>query len=435
MFQKLHRQMTFFCSAITGAILIGLSIACLLFAKKAIVQTGYSAFQKELGSVLTNIQSQEYISHQWLRQMQRQHHFTIFLYDNGEPLYFERLQTDTSDSLRDAVLAETDMDIFQSSDGLSTYHEEFPFRVSAKEQYYASVGYLTRRSGRISFAILYDRTHQTGQLTLLTLFVIGADIITFLLLVLFSWSFTGRMLLPLETSQKKQKTFVAAASHELRSPLAVMLSGLESAEKAETPEEQHHFFSLIRQEGQRMQHLIADMLTLASADAHGINLHLSDYSPDDFLLSVYEKHEQLALARQISLQLALLDDTYITCRMDGERITQLLSILVDNALSYTPADGKILLLLSQTEKRTTFAVANNGPSIPDDEKEHIFERFYRADSAHTDNGHFGLGLCTAQEIAKAHHGRITILDLCDCAILPESFPREHGVVFLFTIAA
>ncbi len=434
MFQKLHRQMTFFCSAITGAILIGLSTACLLFAGKAITQTGYSAFQKELVSVLTNIQSQEYISHQWLKQMQSQNHFTIFLYDNGEPLYYERLQKDAPDSLRDAVLAETDLDIFNSREGLSTCHEEFPFRVSAGEQYYASAGYLTRGSGRISFVILYDRTHQTKQLALLTLFVIGADLVTLFLLVLFSWFFTGRMLLPLETSQKKQKTFVAAASHELRSPLAVMLSALESAGKAENPKEQQHFFSLIRQEGGRLQHLISDMLTLASADAQGINLQLSDYSPDDFLLSVYEKHEQLALAGQISLQPVLLEDTYSPCRMDGERITQLLSILMDNALSYTPAGGKILLLLTQTKGRTTFAVANNGPSIPDEEKEHIFERFYRADSAHSDNGHFGLGLCTAQEIAKAHHSRITILDLCDCGILPEGFPREHGVVFLFTVA-
>lgn len=433
MFQKLHRQMTFFCSAITGAILIGLSIACLLFAKKAIVQTGYSAFQKELGSLLTNLQSQDFISHQWLRQMQNQHHFTIFLYDNGEPLYFERLQTNTSDSLRDAVLAETDMDIFQSRDGLSTYHEEFPFRVSAKEQYYASAGYLTRGNGRISFVILYDRTHQTGQLTLLTLFVIGADIITFLLLVFFSWFFTGQMLLPLETSQKKQKTFVAAASHELRSPLAVMLSGLESAEKAETPEEQHHFFSLIRQEGQRMQHLISDMLTLASADAHGIKLHPAELQPDELLLSVYEKYEPLALSGQISLQFELSENNYKTCHADRERITQLLSILMDNALSYTPAGGKILLFLTQSKGCTVFAVADNGSSIPDEEKAHIFERFYRADAAHSDNGHFGLGLCTAKEIAKAHRGTLMVQDLKDCALLPEGFREEQGVVFLFTV--
>lgn len=429
MFRTLHRQMTFFCSAVIGAILIGLGAVCLLFAKKAVVQTSYTAFQKELGTVLTNIQSQDYISHQWLRQMQDAHHFIIFLYDNGEPLYYERLSADRPNELVDAVLNKTNRDIFRMQDGLFTMHEEFLFSFSAKERYYASVGYLTRGKGQISFVILYDLTQQTRELTRLTVLVVGACMITLLLLILFSWRFTGRMLVPLELSQKKQQQFVAAASHELRSPLAVMLSGLESVEKAENEAERRHFLSLIRQEGIRMQHLISDMLVLANADARGMTLHMDDLMPDDLLLSVYEKFEPLARENQISFQFLLLKDEFSSCRADNERITQLLTILVDNALSYTPAGGKILLLVTQSGKETVFAVADNGLSISDEEKKHIFERFYRADSSHTDHTHFGLGLCTAQEIAKAHRGRLTVSDLADCVLLPANFPRESGVVF------
>lgn len=431
MFQKLHRQMTFFCAAITGAILIGLSSVCLLFARRAIVQTGYTAFQKELGSVLTNLQSQSYISHQWLGQMQDRHHFTIFLYDNGEPIYFERLQTEDRKALRDAVLQQMGQDVLSPSDGLLAQHEESTFRVSPKERYYVSAGYLTRGSGHISFVILYDLSHQTAQLTRLTLLICGADLVTLALLALFSWLFTGRMLLPLEISQKKQQQFVAAASHELRAPLAVMLSGLESAKKAETFDEQRHFFSLIRQEGKRMQHLISDMLLLANADAHGMTLRIGELMPDDFLLSVYEKYEPLALHRHISMQLSIPENDCSALCADKERLTQLLAILLDNAISYTPAGGKILLLLAQDKGQTIFAVADNGPSIPGEEKDRIFERFYRADKAHTDHEHFGLGLCTAREIARAHHGRLTVHDLSDCTLLPESFPNESGVVFVF----
>lgn len=431
MFHKLHRQMTFFCALVTGIILIALSMICLLFARQAMVQTGYTAFQKELGSVLTTLQSQQYIPHQWLKEMQSSHQFTIFLYDNGEPLYYERLQPEQNDDLREAVFAKTNLDIFQKSNGLNTQHEEFAIRVSAKERYYASAGYLTHGSGLISFIILYDLKHQTGQLTRLTFLILGADLFTLILLALFSWFFTGRMLLPLELSQKKQQQFVAAASHELRAPLAVMLSSLESAEKAQTPGERHHFLSLIRQEGKRMQHLITDMLLLANADAQGMSLHLTEVPADDLLLSVYEKYEPLALAAEVTLQFALLDDDYTSFRGDRERMTQLLSILLNNALSYTPAGGKILLLLTQKNGRTTFAVADNGPSIPDEEKLRIFDRFYRIDDSHTDHEHFGLGLCTAQEIAKAHHGRITVQNPTDCPLLPKSFPRETGVVFLF----
>lgn len=91
--------------------------------------------------------------------------------------------------------------------------------------------------------------------------------------------------------------------------------------------------------------------------------------------------------------------------------------------------GKILLLLSQSAHHTIFAVADDGPSIPKEEKAHIFERFYRTDHAHTDHNHFGLGLCTAQEIVRAHHGKILVHDPCDCSLLPEGFPQDRGVVF------
>lgn len=429
MFQKLHRQLTFFCAVIIGAILLALSLVCLLFAQKAIVQTGYSAFQKELVSVIASLQSQDYISHQWLKQMQQQHHFTIYLYDNETPVYYDRLQNRHWADLRDAVLKKSGTTIFQNREGQTIAHKELTFHVSTRETYYASVGYVLHADGQIRFVILYDTSHQTGQIRHLAIGVLIADFVTLLLLILFSWFFTGRMVQPLETAQKKQQQFIAAASHELRSPLTVMLSGLETVEKADSTVERHHFLSLIRQEGLRMQHLIADMLLLANADARGILLHKTMVSPDDLLLSVYEKYETLASSKGIFLQFSIPDSMYRNCLFDIERMTQVLSIFMDNALSYTPQGGKILLLLSQSKQHTTFAVADNGPDIPDDEKEHIFERFYRADSSHTDHDHFGLGLCTALEIIRAHHGTILVQDLCDCTLLQDIFPQKNGVVF------
>lgn len=355
MFQKLHRQLTFFCTVITGTILVALSLVCLLFAKKAIVQTGYTAFQKELVSVITSIQSQEYISHQWLKQMQAQHHFIIYLYDNEASVYYDRLQDSHWEDLRNAVLKKSGTDIFNVKDGQLIAHKELTYRSSARETYYASVGYLLRGNGQIRFVILYDTSHQTGQIAHMTIGVFAADLITFLLLILFSWFFTGRMVQPLEISQKKQQQFVAAASHELRSPLTVMLSGLETVEKSEAPTERHHFLSLIRQEGLRMQHLIADMLLLANADARGISLQINDTAPDDLLLCVYEKYENLAASKGISLQFSLGDAAYRDCALDTERITQVLSILMDNALSYTP----------QGEKSCCFCLSpRTTPSLP-----------------------------------------------------------------------
>lgn len=429
MFKKLHRQLTFFCSAITGAILLALSLVCLLFAQKAITQTGYTSFQKELVSVIASLQSQEYISHQWLKQMQDQHHFTIYLYDNQDPIYYDRLQDPHWEDLRNAVLKKSGTDIFTNTAGQTIAHKELTYRVSAKETYYTSVGYVLRGDGQIRFVILYDKSHQTRQIFHMTIGVITADFVTLFLLFLFSWIFTGRMVQPLEISQKKQQQFVAAASHELRSPLAVMLSGLETVEKADSIEERHHFLSLIREEGLRMQHLITDMLLLANADARGITLQTASVAPDDLLLSVYEKYESLAGSKGISLQFSLPDTSYRKCTLDIERITQVLSILMDNALSYTPQSGKILLLVTQSANHTMFAVADNGPSISPEEKAHIFDRFYRAESSHTDHDHFGLGLCTAQEIVRTHHGKILVQNPCHCTWIREVFPQDNGVVF------
>ena len=180
-----------------------------------------------------------------------------------------------------------------------------------------------------------------------------------------------------------------------------------------------------------MQHLISDMLLLANTDANGMPLHIETLLPDDFLLSVYEKYEQLALSKQISLQFLVPECDCTPIRADRERLTQLFSILLDNAISYTPAGGKVLLLLTQVKGQTTFAVADDGPVIPDEEKSRIFDRFYRADKSHTDCEHFGLGLSTALEIAKAHHGRLTVKNPSDCPHLADIFPQEKGVVFLF----
>ena len=122
------------------------------------------------------------------------------------------------------MLKKCGTDIFTGKDEQTIAHKELTYRSSARETYYASVGYLLRGNGQIRFVILYDTSHQTGQIAHMTIGVFAADLITFLLLILFSWFFTGRMVQPLEISQKKQQQFVAAASHELRSPLTVMLS-------------------------------------------------------------------------------------------------------------------------------------------------------------------------------------------------------------------
>lgn len=424
MFPKLHRQMAFFCTLVTGGIFLLLSLVCFSFAQNSIRQNGYASFLKEQATLLSNLQSQDVISHQWLNQMQEDHHLSIHLYDNGRPLHYQLLQQQSGYGKRQETLVSLalatakntrGLDIFQASSSLLTLHEEFSLTSEEGTRYYASVGVLPRNSGQLGFVILYSLQDQTSQLRWFLILILLADAMAILLLFSFSWLFTGHILKPLEENRQRQSQFIASASHELRSPLSVILSGVESMEKADTLAQSHHFLSLIRSEGKRMQHLISDMLLLAGSDSHTLCLHPKPCQPDELLLQSYEIHQALAQKQQVSLRLLLPEQDLPDCFWDPERIRQLLSVFLDNALSYTPPGREILLFLlpfvpnpkgSPKKNSLLFGVADQGPGIPDAEKQLIFQRFYRSQSSRTDKEHFGLGLCIAKEITTAHHGEI-----------------------------
>lgn len=415
MFPKLHRQMALFCTFFTGIILTALSFACLFFAQSSIRQNNYASFLKELNTLMANLQREDSISHQWLNQLQENHHLMLFLYDNGNPLFYQQMQsysnTGSFEGLPDLVIETArnrcGLDILKSPASLVPRHEEFPLSVPGQD-YYVSAGILPKGNGRLSFVILYSLKGQKQQLSLLRSVILCAGSAGLLLLFFFAWLFTGHLLKPLEISRKRQSQFIASASHELRSPLAVMLSGLESMEKADTPEESRHFARIIRSEGQRMQHLISDMLLLAGSDSKDLRLHPALQQPDELLLQIYEAHQELARKKQISLGLLLPEESLPDCLWDGERIRQLFMILLDNALSYTPAHRAVFLFLREKRNHLLLGVADQGPGIPEEEKNLIFQRFYRAQSSRTDKEHFGLGLCVAKEIVLAHHGQIWV---------------------------
>ncbi len=203
--------------------------------------------------------------------------------------------------------------------------------------------------------------------------------------------------------------FIASASHELRSPLTVILSSL-SAMKIAKKEEAEAFSHVIKSEGERMSRLIGDMLTLAGADNGSWSIQPAPVELDTLLLQSYEKFETVAAQKGMQLRIELPDTALPPYVCDGERIAQVLSILLDNAMSYTPQGGHILLSLSKEGNRWMLRVQDNGPGIPQEARAQIFERFYRAEKSRKDKEHFGLGLCIAQEIVRLHRGRLYLDD-------------------------
>ncbi len=416
MFQKLHRQMTWFCTAVTGVILVAMTLLCLLFSESSIRQNARQSFLNDLNSVISYLENQTVISHQWLSKAEGNQRLYLDLYDNGAPLLHNSLaKTEERRSLtalaRKIAAEEYGLDaLLPVANSVLVQSVEFSMEDETGQEYYAAAAAFPRQGGTLSAIAVYPLAERNRQIVTQRLLFAAIDLLGLFSLVVFAWGFTGRMLRPLEESRQKQTQFVAAASHELRSPLAVMLSNLSALEKAE-PAERQKFEENIRAEGNRMSRLVDDMLALANADSHSWSMRKEQVEADTLALNVYERFLGSAGEKRIHLSVSLPEESLPRYEWDGGRVEQALSVLLDNALSYTPPEGSIELILErQPGNRVKFTVRDTGPGVPDSEKERIFERFYRADTARKDREHFGLGLCVAKEIAELHKGKLWVED-------------------------
>lgn len=413
MFKKLHIRLTLLCTGVSACILVFMSLICLSFQEAESTESYFSDFQVSVNMLANYLESQSVISHNWLSQFHTDTHFEIDIRDNGETLAFGSLKPLSNDSsfVRIREIARDEHQIYEemiTPKSILSIHAEFKF-TDNDTPYYAAVVLIPKNGGVLNIAILHSLEELEDTLFMQRLLFAAADIAGTLILAVFFWFFTWRMILPLIENRRKQTEFIASASHELRSPLTVMLSSL-TAMKHASAEDAERFAANIELEGKRMSRLIDDMLTLSGTDSSHFAIHKTAVELDTLLLSAYEKFESLAMEKCISLGITLPEDSVPACQCDKERMEQVLSILIDNALSYTPSGGSIKLSLRTDDDKFILRVADNGPGIPDTEKEAVFDRFYRLDKSHKDKEHFGLGLCIAQEIVRMHKGKLWVED-------------------------
>lgn len=414
MFSKLRRQMTGFCTLITGAIFVGMTVLCLFLSERSIRENQYQTFLNDVNAIVSYLESQTVISNQWLAKMEGSKRLSLSLYDNALPLLYNSLkekQEGLADMAREIAVQEHGLDIFASM-GSAVLPQTVTFSIQDQsgQSFYAAAAVFPKANGTLSAIAIYPLVNQQRQILTQRLLFAGVDLVGLGALAAFAWIFTGKMLRPLEESRRKQAQFVAAASHELRSPLAVILSNLSALEKA-GPEEQERFRENIRAEGTRMSRLVDDMLALASADSRSWAVNRSPVELDTLALEVYEQFSSMARERGLRFSVSLPEEEIPLCRCDGNRIAQALSVLLDNAFSYTPSGGRVELSLTlRPGGRVRFSVADTGPGVSEEEKERIFQRFYRADASRQNREHFGLGLCVAREIVELHKGRLWVED-------------------------
>lgn len=227
--------------------------------------------------------------------------------------------------------------------------------------------------------------------------------------------FLGHLLLkkalkPTEQALKSQKEFIASASHELKSPLAVILANVERlGQQADTPDFKKTI-KTIDSECMRMSGLIKDMLLLASSDAKTWTLCKSAVNVDTLLITLYEAYEPICVRKNITLHLALSENSYPELYTDQERLLQILNIYMDNAVHHAAKNRLIEIQTEVTAKNITFLIADHGTGIGKEDRPYIFNRFYCADKSHTNKSHFGLGLSIADELAKMLQGKAGFKD-------------------------
>lgn len=212
----------------------------------------------------------------------------------------------------------------------------------------------------------------------------------------------GKAVEPVEDTMKSQKEFIASASHELKAPLAVIQANAETMESSQKQK-------IILDECSRMSKLVQSMLALASSDAGNWKMDIRETDVDTLLIETWEKFSESARKKNIRLNLDI-EDHYPKTHCDKERISQVLGILLDNAISYSSPGQTIEMGAKVLPQKLAFFVIDHGPGIADAEKAKVFERFYSGDPSRTDKSHFGLGLSIAQEIVRLHHGTIRLAD-------------------------
>lgn len=215
----------------------------------------------------------------------------------------------------------------------------------------------------------------------------------------------NRMNADLARSLNLRRQMTADIAHELRTPISIILGHAEAVHDEVLPPS-IETFEIIREEAERLEHLVDDLRVLSMADAGELKLSLRLYSPQKLLHDAQKIYSHQARQKKISLQIkAAIDLPEI--EIDPERMREVFSNIIENALRYTPQNGHITLSAYLIEGAVQMSVRDSGPGVATEELDRIFERFYRTETSRArDKGGSGLGFAIAKSIVEKHNGRI-----------------------------
>ena len=235
------------------------------------------------------------------------------------------------------------------------------------------------------------------------IFSASIGIISIIVIYILAKKVSKTIVRPVEETLEKQKQFISDASHELKTPLAVIEA---NSEVLEDKVGKNKWITYIQNEIQSMNKLVNELLLLAKMEDTTFNNYKKfDLSKEiKMIISVFES---MAYEKQINLITNIQDNIEFTG--NKEDVKHILSTLIDNAIKHTPKDKKIIIELSKEKNEINLQVKNEGEPIPKEEQSKIFERFYRVDKARNrDEKRYGLGLAIAKQTVEKYKGTIEV---------------------------
>jgi signal transduction histidine kinase len=215
----------------------------------------------------------------------------------------------------------------------------------------------------------------------------------------------NRMSSDLSRSLALRRQMTADIAHELRTPISVILGHAEAVHDGVLPASTETF-EIIREEAGRLEHLVEDLRTLSMADAGELKLAMEPKSPAELLRSVARTFAHRASQKNVKI-LVTADPDLPQVEVDAQRMKEVLTNILDNALRYTPAGGHVGMTAGQVDGEIEMRIKDSGPGIEAADLDRVFERFYRTEASRSrEEGGSGLGFAIARSIVERHNGRI-----------------------------
>ena len=263
-----------------------------------------------------------------------------------------------------------------------------------------------------------DEVELEDRYTPLIIGFAGASLVALLLVAGGGWVIARQAAEPIERAIDNMRRFMADAAHELRTPVTAIRSRAEVAvQRSRSPEEYVRALGAIEAESARLGRIVEDLLTLARADARERPIEPRRLFLDDVALDAADAARAMAVRKGVQMEVGEFEEAPVLG--DESLLRQLVMILLDNAIKFTPSGGRVRVDVQRSGSAASVIVSDTGVGITDDQLPHIFERFYRGDPSRTresgrdGNGQggsdgAGLGLSIARWIVDEHKGSIAV---------------------------